>query len=918
MSSGRKILCSVIVLLLLLAVGCLALTMAARQYLPGYLSRLATEKLRELTGMAGQIRVRQAWLHGADLADIRIGPPQDPVLEIRTVRIAYSPMQLYRTGEIDLVRICGLDVFAELYDGRLQLKNRKMMDFLTGRQARHERESTGAFRPPLSIALLMAEGGLRVDGLSARQERVPFHLILTGIGNRAGKAVLQAVLTPRGQQVALTARMSGRRMKLNVVIHDLVLEAFSGLQLIPERVELGGRLSLRAVVGVDLETPDLLTASAQCRIADLKAETSRFRFRSQSAEIPCLLDIATEKPGRWKVRGSGLSMASPVPLNLEEAALDLHFTAGGVKATGRAGAVFFPGSRRRDTVQRGVSVKPLALSLDIAGEYSSKDHWQIDASTGKHQGDLQTPLVLHYGKMALKAKPPKIACRVRGVKNGGRTDLEIEIPGVELLQDNLKATVSSVQVKSSAQFSTEPHTAVKGSAELDLKRFGLKSVSTAMALGKLLGQADFAFDAPKALTFKGRVVVSDGRVTLPDDRLRVTGISGRLPLRWPASEKGRAGSFSTGPVVLRGEKLGTLKGSLGQTESGLAFKAVFSTDLVSQLVTSLKGTFDILPAGNSDLHLKFDMSRPETAPEIDVAGIVPGVSGLFAGGGVRVHGEISGGGACGIGGHLAASWKDGWLRMPREKMRIDGIQATLNLPELPDLRSAPAQPIRFDRAVMGDFELKNGSIDFQLESFRSLLIEKSRFRWCRGIVEVPAFRIAPETDDYRLTLYCDRLNLAEVLGQLGIDAEGKGALNGRIPVHWSGGRLDFQDGFLFSTPGQGGKIRIIQSDILTAGVAPDSPEYNQMALASEALKDYDYTWARLNLNTEGEDLLLRLQLDGRPAGVLPFVYRKEKSGFVRVREGAKGSHFQGIRLDVNFRLPIDRLLRYSDIIPIMK
>ena len=132
------------------------------------------------------------------------------------------------------------------------------------------------------------------------------------------------------------------------------------------------------------------------------------------------------------------------------------------------------------------------------------------------------------------------------------------------------------------------------------------------------------------------------------------------------------------------------------------------------------------------------------------------------------------------------------------------------------------------------------------------------------------------------------------------------------------GKIKIDDGFLFSTPGEGGKIHLAGTDILTAGIPPNTPQYVQMELASEALKDYDYSWAKLNLTSEGEELLLQMQMDGKPARALPFVYKKDIGGFMKVEANAKGSKFQGIRLDVNFRLPLNKLLQYKDLIDMIQ
>jgi hypothetical protein len=235
------------------------------------------------------------------------------------------------------------------------------------------------------------------------------------------------------------------------------------------------------------------------------------------------------------------------------------------------------------------------------------------------------------------------------------------------------------------------------------------------------------------------------------------------------------------------------------------------------------------------------------------------------------------------------------------------------------MRSAPGQKLKFARASLGEMKIENGEIDFQIESTRSVLVEKSHFIWCDGKVDAPAIRFTSGIEDYNLILYCDRLDLAKVLQQFGaarVSAEGQ--LNGRIPLRYQNGRLSFADGFLFTTPGESGKIRMADTEILTAGIPPDNPQYVQMELARKALEDYDYTWAKLNLTTEGEDLLLKMQLDGKPAKSLPFVYQKDLGGFAKVEADVQGSTFQGIRLDVNFRLPLNKIMQYKELIQMIQ
>ena len=103
------------------------------------------------------------------------------------------------------------------------------------------------------------------------------------------------------------------------------------------------------------------------------------------------------------------------------------------------------------------------------------------------------------------------------------------------------------------------------------------------------------------------------------------------------------------------------------------------------------------------------------------------------------------------------------------------------------------------------------------------------------------------------------------------------------------------------------------SEVLTAGIPQGTSQYNQIELARHALKDYDYEWAKITMNTTDENLLVQLQFDGKPAEPLPFVYDPAVGGFVRTDPGEPGSIFQGIRLDVNVTLPLNRMLRYREL-----
>ena len=150
------------------------------------------------------------------------------------------------------------------------------------------------------------------------------------------------------------------------------------------------------------------------------------------------------------------------------------------------------------------------------------------------------------------------------------------------------------------------------------------------------------------------------------------------------------------------------------------------------------------------------------------------------------------------------------------------------------------------------------------------------------------------------------------------DASGEGAVNGTLPISIDKGAFRFDDGFLYSTPGDGGKIRLSGADALMAGIPKGTRQFFQIDLAREALKDFDYKWAKLRVVSEGENLRMRLQFDGKPGRILPFEYDESFGGFVRVDADSRGSEFEGISLDVNFTVPFNDLLEYKDVLNLLE
>lgn len=257
--------------------------------------------------------------------------------------------------------------------------------------------------------------------------------------------------------------------------------------------------------------------------------------------------------------------------------------------------------------------------------------------------------------------------------------------------------------------------------------------------------------------------------------------------------------------------------------------------------------------------------------------------------------------------------RDGNISIPDMNLIATGINTTIDFNDLLVLESVPGQVLTIDLIEINKIRINDARIRFSIEAAGSLLIENIRFNWCNGLISTESIRIPREDNTYSLNLYCDRLELVQLLKQMGaFHAEGTGTLNGRIPVIYSDGNISFDNGFLFSTPGSGGKVVIDNADMITAGIPMDNPQFAQLDLAQEALKDFEYKWAKLEFYTFEDTLYVNMELDGKPSKLLPFEYKKELGGFIRVDASSPGSHFQGIKLDVNLKLPFNDVMKFGN------
>jgi len=912
-------------LFFLLGLLLVCLLTAAYFFLPYYLETRIIPQLASDAGLTDfAVNVRNIGFYSADLGTLRIGPRENPAFVIRSVQVDYSPHSLYQQ-KIDKITLSGIELHGELANGRFKLRGVDIEKILADAQRRQKTAQTvNDQSSPIIVERLEIRNSLVSIGYQDQIYRIPVEFDLDPEDPAYEVLDITARLYPRGEEITFAAKLNRpqRRAALRVDSATLQLNRFTDISVRVADLMLSGELAMHARAEVRWAPWQIasVTASLMLRVGNIAGDGFQLKTAGigDNGLAPFRLELSSKNTNEWQIRGGGISLMVPAHMSLTGFDGTIIRNAAALESSGKFSVVLHSSTPSMPNLLPLKIQSPLPLQGRFSARYQQAGRWQCEVSNIKPQDTAANTVRLHVDPYTITLPIPEFKLSATAKSENIDAVYMLAAPGVRITSASESINLPNLQLKGTARKDNAANSSTEVRFDLRAPGTGIKIKDGEIKISDVAVSGKLNRDDIRQMTLDGVLQFAGAGGRFSRFGAQVGSARGKIPFKWPVEAKPATGSISVGSLKYNGMELGSISSQIRQTAAGFAFEGRHQNVLLPGLKLNFSGESRLFTGAPAGARVRVQLTRPADAPEIELGKFFPEAKEFRINGKVDIDGDFAMDGR-GFSGKLQTDFNDGRLSSTQNKLALEGIRMSLNFPDLPQIRSAPGQEFHFSKFSLGDLVAEKGSVDFQIESTRSFLIEKMRFLWCDGNVETQAMRLSPAIEDYRITFYCDRLNLAKVLEQFGAaSAEGRGTVNGRIPLHYANGKISFDDGFLFSTPGDGGKIRLTGTDILTAGVPPDTPQFVQMELASEALKDYDYTWAKLNITSQGEELLLQMQVDGKPAKTLPFVYRKDVGGFLKVEADAKGSTFQGIRLDVNFRLPLNKLLQYKNLINLMK
>ncbi|MGD9174805.1 MAG: YdbH domain-containing protein, partial [Desulfobacterales bacterium] len=887
MPAGRKITLPIIFILLVILIGG-GLFFLASYLLPGLFESKLISILKKNAGISEfSLDFRQLDLKGADLGPLRLGSPQNPAVIVRSVQVDYAAGELYRK-KIKKIAASGVELYVEQKNGQWGLRGFDVNQLLSPFNATPAKDGLSGNDARSFPDHIEINNGILIWATEETTFRLAFEIDMVPHESIDHILVATVRLYPRGLSVNAVANIDLKQNQIKAEFRAAKLE-FLRFADVFQRIEgltLRGAASLAADARLRLKPFEVLSFNGRLEGSKMGIAYKGFEFQTASnapqQSLPLAIDLERHNPGKIDVRLSNLALRTPLSARLSDFGITLQSTETGTEFSGK----FRVSAAVTDDPAKSAAglrfAQPFTLALKFSGHLARDHQWRLELKSEDRKILGQKQMAFHYHQNRISAQIPSVDLSAQGAGRFFDMTYTLQAAAVEVASESVN--ILSPRLVFTGETNIKADTARGGMStfNLDLSGSVVTAASATIRPKRLSAGGRLVRDRKGNHRISGRLKFADTRFEANPANIVLHGAQGSIPFKFPAAISGQKGMISIKNTRFNQLDFGSVQAEVQQTASGLAFSGKMKNPVLPALAVQFSGTSDFKHADGIQTRARFTISYPPTAPEIDLGKFLPAAQGFTFSGHLREQGDI----VIGKNGWQATAKSDmqnGTLRHRKNKIAVTGIQTELLIQDLANVRSAPGQKLQFAHASLGDINIDNGEIHYQIESAQSFLIEKSHFMWSDGNVDAPAIRFKPGIDDYQLILYCDRLNLAKVLEQFGAaSVEAEGELNGRIPIQIKNRQLSFKDGFLFTTPGQPGKIRMKDSEILTAGVPKDSPQYVQMELAREALKDYDYTWAKLNLTTEGEDLVLNMQLDGKPAQSLPFVYQKDIGGFAKV------------------------------------
>ena len=195
---------------------------------------------------------------------------------------------------------------------------------------------------------------------------------------------------------------------------------------------------------------------------------------------------------------------------------------------------------------------------------------------------------------------------------------------------------------------------------------------------------------------------------------------------------------------------------------------------------------------------------------------------------------------------------------------VEGLATELSFMGGGIFRTIEQPFVSFEQAKAGNIMFGRGRADFHVTP-RGVTIDRVDIAYCKGTLNAYALDWNFKNPKAAFTVYADRIDMGEALMMMvPFKGEMEGVLYGRQPVVIDNGRVTLLPGYLYSLPGQGGKLRLDDPQQVRTLLDQSGIKGDVQAPLSKALSDLDFSMLKFDLEPrEDGEGTLRIKLVGK-------------------------------------------------------
>jgi hypothetical protein len=651
-------------------------------FLPEFIESKILSSLKKDAGISEfTLDFRDLDLKGANLGSLRVGPPQNPALVIRSIQMDYSPEELYQK-KIKKIVASGVELYCEYKNGKWGFRNFDLekllnrLDSLKKKEKISDDESPAPFPERIEI-----HNGTLICMLGRKTFRIPFEIDI--FAEEASTRILKAIMSiyPRGQTLNISADidLEQNRIASQIAAKEFDLLRFTDIFNPIDGLSLAGFASLEADAKLQLTPFKVKSISGRLKGSAIDVSYKNLQFQNRSDdpdnEKPFIIDFKGPDHQNLQVTLSDFTAVSPITAHVSDmtATVKPSESEEEYKISGNFKLSFDSAAGLKAVSVPLRFTRPFDLPLKFSAIYPKNGHWRFDLTNGDRKQSSLRGAAFEYENIHISTKFPVVHLAGKGAGADIKAAYNLRVADVRIKAGDVNILCPQFVLKGKTDFIQNEPKAPLSIIDLDLS-------GTAITLNA--GKINFkklSVDGTLQRNKKGAQVISatlqlaktDIEAVRGDVRLKLA--QGTIPLKFPVGNSKQKGSVSISAAKYQNLNLGTIKVDLRQTASGISFIGKLKNQLIPQLAAKFEGESNFWNAKDYETRAQFELFYPQSASEIDLEKFLPAAKGFTFEGKLLERGNLVIG-KKGLQATVESSLRNGILRHRKNKITVEGIQ----------------------------------------------------------------------------------------------------------------------------------------------------------------------------------------------------------------------------------------------------